>query len=135
MPGLAGWRPQDLRGMPDAPQVGHVEGEVLTYFRRVGAGDELRQNSELLARHFPGGQLDVASVHAAADLAELLTPTRARALALAKAYRAVVREQSYTRGRDAVLQPAEHVHRRIDPESTPTAGAAHLDGRLQLAWP
>lgn len=134
LPGLGGWRPQDLRGMPDAPQAGHVDGEILTYFRRVGAGDELRQNSELLARYFPGGRLDEARVRAALDLAELLTPSRDRALALAKAYRAVVREQSYTRGRDAVLRPVEHVHRRIDPESTPTAGAAHLDGRLQLAW-
>ena len=54
---------------------------------------------------------------------------------LAKAYRAVVREQSFTRGRDAVLRPAEHVHRLVDPGQTPTAGAPHLDGRLQLAWP
>ena len=135
LPGLEGWRPQDLRGMSDAPQVGHVDGEILTYFRRVGAGDELRQNSELLDRYFPGGRLDEVAVRAARDLAELLTPSRPRALALAKAYRAVVREQSFTRGRDAILRPAEHVHRRIDPESTPTAGAAHLDGRLQLAWP
>jgi len=134
VPGLDGWRPQDLRGMPDAPQIGHDDGEILTYFRRVGAGDELRQNSELLARYFPDGRLDEARVRAAVDLAELLTPSRERALALAKAYRAVVREQSYTRGRDAVLRPVEHVHHRIDPDSTPTAGAAHLDVRLQLAW-
>lgn len=135
LPGAAGWRTQDLRGIPDAPQVGHPDGEVLTYFRRVGAGDELRQNSELLARFFPGGALDEATVRAASDLADLLAPSRARALALAKAYRAVVREQSFTRGRDAVLRPAEHVHRRVDPGQTPTAGAPHLDGRLQLAWP
>lgn len=121
--------------MPDAPQVGHRDGEVLTYFRRVGAGDELRQNSELLARFFPGGRLDEPAVLAAHDLAELLAPSRARALALAKAYRAVVREQSFTRGRDAQLRPAEHVHRRVDPGQTPTAGTPHLDGRLQLTWP
>ena len=135
LPGAAGWRYQDLRGIPDAPQVGHEEGEILTYFRRVGAGDELRANTELLARYFPGGRLDEAAVRAAADLAELLTPSRARALALDKAYRAIVREQSFTRGRDAVLAPAVHVHEHIDPETTPTAGAAHLDGRLQLRWP
>ena len=135
LPGAAGWRPQDLHGMPDAPQVGHQDGELLTYFRRVGAGDELRQNSELLARFFPGGRLDEPTVLAAHDLAELLAPSRARALALAKAYRAVVREQSFTRGRDAQLRPAEHVHRRVDPGQTPTTGTPHLDGRLQLAWP
>ena len=135
LPGADGWRYQDLRGMPDAPQVGHDEGEILTYFRRVGAGDELRANAELLARYFPDGRLDVDAVRAAADLAELLTPSRARALALDKAYRAIVREQSFTRGRDAVLTPALHVHRTVDPASTPVAGAAFLDARLQLTWP
>lgn len=135
LPGAAGWRYQDLRGIPDAPQVGHEDGEILTYFRRVGAGDELRANTELLARYFPGGRLDEAAVLRAVDLAELLSPSRARALALDKAYRAIVREQSFTHGRDAVLAPAVHVHELIDPERTPTAGAAHLDGRLQLRWP
>lgn len=135
LPGAAGWRYQALRGIPDAPQVGHDEGEILTYFRRVGAGDELRANTELLARYFPDGRLDEAAVRGAADLAELLTPSRARALALDKAYRTIVREQSFTHGRDAVLAPAVHVHAHIDPERTPTAGAAHLDGRLQLRWP
>jgi len=135
LPGADGWRYQNLRGIPDAPQVGHRDGEILTYFRRVGAGDELRANAELLARYFPGGSLDEAAVLRAADLAELLTPSRARALALDKAYRAVVREQSYTRGREAVLSPAVNVHAHVDPERTPTAGAVHLDGRLQLHWP
>ena len=60
LPGAAGWRPQDLRGVPDAPQVGQQDGEIVTYFRRVGAGDELRANDELLARYFPGGRLDAA---------------------------------------------------------------------------
>lgn len=135
LPGAPGWRPQDLRGMPDAPQVGHAEGEILTYFRRVGAGDELRANTELLARFFPNGHLDVDAVRGAADVAELLTPSRDRALALDKAYREVVREQSFTRGRDAVLAPANNVHRVVDPETTPTAGSPFLDARLQLAWP
>lgn len=83
LPGAEGWRYQDLRGIPDAPQVGHRDGEILTYFRRVGAGDELRANTELFARYFPGGRLDEAAVLRAADLAELLTPSRARARALA----------------------------------------------------
>ena len=39
VPGAAGWRHQDLRGLQDHPQAGHAEPEVLTYFRRVGGGD------------------------------------------------------------------------------------------------
>jgi hypothetical protein len=134
VPGADGWRVQDLRGVPDAPQAGHADGEILTYFRRVGAGDELRANTELLARWFPGGVLDEAAVRRARDVAELVTPSRARALALDKAYRAVVREQSFTRGRDAMLAPAANVHRRVDPDAPPTVGPPHLDARLQLDW-
>ncbi|MCA9676610.1 MAG: hypothetical protein KC464_16375, partial [Myxococcales bacterium] len=148
VPGRDGWRPQDLRGLRDRPQVGHVDGEVLTYFRRVGGGDETRSNDELIARYVrraatagtppelddvalrragPGGEL---------DLVGLLAPSRARALALDKAYLAVVREQSFVRGRDAVLAPATRVQRRVDDASTglAAAGRVYRDGRSHLRW-
>ncbi len=140
VPGPDGWRTQDLRGLVDHPQVGHAEPEALTYFRRVRGGDELRANDELLARFFPGGVLAEAEVRRAArggdrDLAWLLTPSRARALALAKAYLAVVREQSFVLGRDAVLAPATRVHPRIEGNGETELGAAGLvftDGTLFL---
>ncbi len=141
VPGRDGWRPQDLRGLPDLPQWGHVDGELLTYFRRVGGGDETRSNDELLARWVPGGVVDEAGLRRVApggalDLFTALAPSRARALDLDRAYLAVVREQSFTRGRDAVLAPATRVHRRIDEASTglgPT-GRVYRDGRLHLDW-
>ncbi len=140
-PGARGWGYQSLEGMQDAPLAGHARPEFLTYMQRVGGGDELRANTEMLARFFPGGALDEAAVRRAApggdrDLAWLLAPSRARALALNKAYWLVVREQSFVRGRDAVLAPLENVHRRIDGEATELAAAGTLyhDGRLQLAW-
>ncbi len=141
VPGADGWRHQDLRGLRDRPQVGHVEPELLTYFRRVQGGDETRSNEELLARFFPGGHLAEAELRRAAvggdrDLAWVLFPGRARALALDKAYLAVVREQSFTRGRDATLAPATRVHDRIVDEGTGLgeAGRVHRDGRLHLRW-
>jgi hypothetical protein len=142
LPGAAGWAYQDLRGLRDRPQVGHDEPEVLTYFRRVQGGDEIRANAELLARFFPGGVLDEAEVRRAAvggdrDLAWLLSPSRARALALDKAYLAVVREQSFTAGRDPVLAPARNVHRAIEGNGSTELGASkHVfrDGRLHLRW-
>jgi len=142
IPGAAGWAVQDLRGLHDRPQVGHAEPEVLTYFRRVQGGDEIRANAELIARFFPGGQLDEAAVRRAAvggdrDLAWLLAPSRGRALALNKAYLAIVREQSYTAGRDPVLAPAINVHRAIEGNGSTELGAArHVfrDGRLHLVW-
>jgi len=141
VPGLDGWRPQDLRGLRDRPEVGQPDPEVLTYFRRVGGGDETRSNDELLARYFPGGVLDEAAVRRAAvggdrDLFDLLAPSRDRALALDKAYLAIVREQSFRLGRDAVLHPATRVHRRVVNGSTElaTTGSVFRDGRLHLVW-
>lgn len=42
-------------------------------------------------------------------LSSLMLPSAKRALALNKAYRLIVREQSFVDGRDAVLQPADNV--------------------------
>jgi hypothetical protein len=142
LPGAAGWAYQDLRGLRDRPQVGHTEPEVLTYFRRVQGGDEIRANDELIRRFFPGGELDEAAVRRAAvggdrDLAWLLSPSRERALALDKAYLALVREQSFAAGRDALLAPARNVHRAIEGNGSTELGASrHVfrDGRLHLVW-
>ncbi len=141
VPGKEGWRHQDLRGIPDVPQMGHVKPEVLTYFERVQGGDEFRANDEILARFFPGGTLDEATVRRAAkggdkDLAFLLTPSRERALALDKAYRALVREQSFTKGRDTLIAPPKNVHPAVENGSTglEDAGRVYEDGRLLLDW-
>lgn len=141
VPGREGWRYQDLRGIPDVPQVGHREPETLTYFKRVGGGDEIRANTEILARFFPGGTLDETEVRRAApggdrDLAYLVAPSRERALLLDKAYRALVLTQRFDLGRDALPAPAENVHRLIENGSTDLAKTKKVyhDGRLQLAW-
>lgn len=141
VPGADGWRVQDIRGLRDRPQVGHAEPEVLTYFRRVGGADELRANTEMLARFFPDGVVDEAAVRRAAaggdrDLFWLLAPSRERALALNKAYLAVVREQSFVHGRDAVIAPAVRVHKKIANGSTELerTGKVYTDGRLHLLW-
>lgn len=141
VPGAAGWRPQDLRGLQDVPQAGHAEPEALTYFRRVGGGDEFRSNAELLARFFPGGALDEAAVRRAAvggdrDLAWLLAPSRERALQLDKAYRALVLEQRFHYGRDTVISPPANVLKTVSNESTglKAAGRVYEDGRLHLSW-
>ena len=64
-----------------------------------------------------------------------LTPSRARALALGKAYLAVVREQSFVLGRDAMLAPAVNVHRSIEGNGETELGKANrrfADGTLFL---
>jgi len=143
VPGADGWRHQDLGGIPDAPQAGHSEPEVLEYFRRANGGDEFRANAELLKRFFPGGRVDEEAVRRAApggdrDLAWLLGPSRSRALALDKAYMAIVREQRFDLGRDPVALPLTNVHREIrkgEPTGLKEAARIYRDGRLWLDWP
>ena len=40
VPGADGWQYQNYAGIPDVPQIGHDKPEILTYFERVGGGDE-----------------------------------------------------------------------------------------------
>jgi hypothetical protein len=68
----------------------------------------------VLARFFDdSGRLrpaEIARLHA--DIGTLLLPSPARAIDLDRAYEAIVREQSFVRGRDAVLAVASHVYVR-----------------------
>src|SRR5690606_38597639 len=93
--GAAGWGYVNLRGMPDAPNVGEEEGEIATYLQRAGGGGEFRSNPEMEARFFTAGQADLEKIRAAKDVYELVTPSRERALLLNKAYRVIVADQDY----------------------------------------
>lgn len=136
VPGAQGWRHQNLAGIADVPQVGQPEGEILTYFTRVGGGDEFRENSEILAKFFPHGQLDRDKVLAAQDITDLLLPSRERAMELNRAYMALVRTGDFALGRDAHVEPAQNVHRQIEELSTglEASGKVYLDGVLFLDW-
>ena len=137
LPGAAGWGYQSLAGIPDVPLVGHERGEILTWLERAGAGDEFRSNGEMLAKWFDEeGQVRAEALAALADISELLSPSPARALVLDKAYLVIVREQSFTRGREPVIEPLTQVHRQIDDASTGLSEAkrVYLDGTLRLAW-
>jgi hypothetical protein len=142
VPGLAGWRYQDLAGIHDVPQLGHEEPEVLTYFQRVRGGDEFRSNDEVLQRFFDAdGDVRRADVLRAApggdlDLRALVMPSERRALDLAKAYMVLVRAQRFERGRDALLGPVQNVHATIENGDTALgqSGLVFNDGRLWLDW-
>jgi hypothetical protein len=141
LPGATGWAHQSLAGMKDVPQAGSTEPEILRYFERVGGGDEFRANQEILQRYFPGGQLDRAAVLRAApggpaDIGELILPSHERALQLDKAYMTLVAEQSYIRGREAPLAPAQNVYRKVEVDKTglEAAGRVWRDGRIWLDW-
>jgi hypothetical protein len=119
----AGWFHGSQRGLEGVrePVRADGQGEYAYYLKHNGAGDELRANTEVLERFFAqDGTLRPEAAQAlSADISTLLLPSPARALQLDKAYRLIVKEQSFTRGRDAILAPASHVHREL-PENGPT---------------
>lgn len=132
--GPTGWGYIDLHGMPDAPSLGETEGEIAQYFARAGGGSEFRHNDEVLDKWFTEGTVDPAKI-ANADVYELLAPSRERALLLNKAYKVIVQEQSFARGRDPVVTPPTNVYEEIDPdEMTPLPPEKHVVWDIRLDW-
>jgi hypothetical protein len=108
------WTQHDLRGLPE-PRRRDGRYEYTRYLEANGAGDDLRENREAQAAFFDaaGAPRPAALARLHTDVATLLLPSPARALDLDRAYLAVVREQSFVRGRDAVLAPSHNVHERV----------------------
>jgi len=141
----SGWfHPTDhsLAGVGDPTRTdGH--GEYAFYLETNGAGDELRGNDEVRAHFFaPDGTPDArAMAQLADDIGVLLYPSRERAIALDKAYLALVRAQSFRRGRDATVRPQTNVLRAIDAQDASTgitatvAGPGVLTARVRPASP
>ncbi len=120
--GAAGWGYINLRGMPDAPNMGELKGEILTYLERVGGGGEFRSNPEMQARWFDasGTQVDHVRLAQAKDVYDLIMPSVPRALELNKAYKVIVHEQDFMFGRDATVRPPNNVFDKIDMDTAPT---------------
>ena len=105
------WTQHGLQGLPE-PRRRDGRYEYALYLEANHAGDELRENTEVLERFFDAqGQLRPAAIaRLRADIGTLLMPSPARAIKLDRAYMAIVREQSFVRGRDAVLAPTSRVY-------------------------
>jgi hypothetical protein len=122
------WSQHGLAGLPDRKRHdGNYEYEF--YLRENGAGDELRANTEVMERFFDsnGALRPDALEQLRIDISYLLLPSPARALALDKAYAALVQLQTFENGRDAPLRPALNVH-RVVAEDQPTNVQAALSG-------
>ncbi len=133
--GAKGWGYIDLAFIMDVPNINETQGEYLTYLQRVGGGDEFRQNGEMITRWFDEkGQVKKDKVKALDNIAQLITPSRARALNLNKAYYLVVKEQSFLFGRDAVLKPAKNVIQKIDTEIQPLEASNRHNWDIRLDW-
>jgi hypothetical protein len=135
VPGARGWGYIDLRGMPDVPNMGETRGEIATYLERSGGGSEFRNNPEMRARWYSkNGELNARAIARARDVYELITPSVERALLLNKAYRVIVAEQSYLFGRDATIEPPQHVYVRVDATAPTLPPARQFRWDIRLDW-
>lgn len=112
------WTQKGLTGVrePMVETEDGVFGEYTFYLMTNGAGDELRENSEVYDRFFTAGGILKADMTAElnSNVTVLLNPSPQRALMLNKAYRVIVAEQSFIYGRDANVTPATNVHKQLD---------------------
>lgn len=132
--GKEGWKYMDLKGMKDVANLGAKKGEILDYLTRVGGGDEFRQNDEMLLKWFDEkGQPKVDEIQKA-DVYELITPSRERALKLNKAYYTIVQKQNYIFGRDANITPAKNVYQEVDNDSKPLELEYRTAWDIRLDW-
>lgn len=134
--GTKGWKYIDLKGMPDAANISEPGGEIRNYLQRAGGGSEFRENDEMLARWYKDdGSLDDAKI-SGADVYSLITPSKARALSLNKAYTQIVRQQSYIYGRDANWQAGRNVFKEIDDSTSPLMPENRFyQWDIRLDWP
>ena len=77
------------------------------------------QTKEMQEEYFENGRVNKEKVKSADSVYELITPSRNRALALNKAYKRIVEEQSYIFSRDVVLSPARNVIESISADIAP----------------
>ncbi|CAN5923326.1 hypothetical protein BH11MYX3_BH11MYX3_28890 [soil metagenome] len=97
------WGAQELVGMRE-PVRADGRGEYRTWLESVGAGDDFASNDEVTAAFFaPDGSLRPRARAFANDISRLIVPSASRALALDRAYLALVRAQSFARGRDVFV--------------------------------
>lgn len=133
--GAEGWGYINLKGMPDAPNMGETQGEILTYLQRAGGGGEFRSNPEMEQRWFKDGKVDAERVANAKDVYELITPSRQRALALNKAYKVIVASQEFYLGRDPTVTPPVNVYDKVDNQKSPTLPADRIfKWDIRLDW-
>lgn len=109
---------QSVKGFKDMKEPMLADGryEYTLYLEQNHAGDEFRDNSEVMDKFFDdNGTLKQAEIDQLRnDISHLIIPTPERALTLNKAYKVIVDEQSYIYGRDAHVAPVTNVHEKVE---------------------
>lgn len=132
--GKAGWGYIDLTKMQDVPSIAEAGGEYENYMRRVGGGDEFRQNGEMQQKWFRDGKLDEDKLSQAKNLYEIIMPSPHRANQLNKAYYDIMKQQSYLFGRDANIKSAVNVYQNVSDEVIPLPKSKQVQWDMRLDW-
>ena len=111
------WSERGVEGIADPiREDGH--GEYAYYLQHNPTGNEYRDNEEVLNKFFTkDGQAKAEMFEQLKnDISVLLMPTSERAIALNKAYKVIVDEQSYRLGREPVLNARDKVLKEVELE-------------------
>ncbi len=121
--GWGHWRQKGLIGVKE-PRVTYQgageQYEYTFYLMNNHSGNEFRDNAEVIEKFFDaqGRPLSAQFEALHGDISVLLLPSRQRAMALNKAYRTIVEEQSFIYGRDATITPPANVYEYRSPTDT-----------------
>ncbi|WP_156879108.1 hypothetical protein [Oceanobacter kriegii] len=109
------WMEKSLQGVAD-PKREDGTGQYAYYLQNNPTGNEYRTNMEVYNKFFnqDGSPKEAAFAKLENDISYLLMPSPQRAMQLNKAYKAVVEEQSFKLGRDAILDPHNNVHDAVE---------------------
>lgn len=112
------WSQKGLNGLkePMAEYLNHgKQYEYSFYLQNNHSANEFRNNEEVQSKFFDdNGSIKQEMIDALHDdITLLLFPSKERALALNKGYKAIVEEQSYIYGRDIHIKPLKHVYKVI----------------------
>ena len=118
-----GWYHWSQKGLVGTPDLLRADGntDYVHYLETNAAGDEFRANAELIEAWLADGTVTADAAHEIeADISKLILPSPQRALDLNAAYRIIVREQSFIKGRDASIIPLDATVWREVEQDQPT---------------
>ena len=108
------WSKKGLQGVAEPKNIDGLP-EYSRYLANNKAGDEFRANDEIMSKFFDqkGALKESEVAKIKDDISYLLLPSIERAIKLNKAYRVIVKKQSYIYGRDTALTPVKNVNKEV----------------------
>jgi hypothetical protein len=105
------WQQKSMHGIPEPKRASDGEYEYSYYLKNNPTGDEFRANNEVKQRFFDEQGQPKAEMFERLhkDISVLMLPSVERAIALNKAYKVLVDEQSFIHGKAPLLAPLDAV--------------------------